>query len=97
MFDWAKSKIAPEEQDLVKVLKSRYTVRVDLERRVIEHISIEEEVPCAAATGSSYLTSNEELQAKKPKHADIYDDVITEEEERALLEMEVEGGKAKLD
>ena len=68
---------------------------MDLERKVIEHISIEE-VSCVAATSSSYLTSNEELQAKKPKHADIYD-VITEEEERALLEMEVEGGKAKLD
>ena len=49
------------------------------------------------ATGSAYLTSNDELQAKNPKHADIYDDDVITEEERALLEMDIEGGKAKLD
>lgn len=104
MFDWAKSvgKIAPEDQDLLKVLKSQYTLRLDLERKVIEHISIEEVFhgAGAAATGSSHLTSNDEFQAKKSKHAVSYDyddDVLTQEEELALLEMEVEGEKAKLD
>ena len=38
MFDWKAQKLQPTEQDLINILKSQFSVRLDLKRRVIEEI-----------------------------------------------------------
>ena len=86
MFDWKTQKMQPTEQDLINILKSQFSVRLDLKCRVIEHVQLISEV-------QSIHEDSEEIQNKKSK---IDDFDPTPEEEEALLNMEIDGcGKSK--
>ncbi len=85
MFDWQTSKIQPAEQDLVKVLNSRYSFRLNLDRKVIEHV----------CTTSETFPGDDNSENKKLKVSNN-DYVLSEEEEKQLL-MDLDNDKSKLD
>lgn len=99
MFDWQTSKVQPAEQDLVKVLNSRYSFRLNLDRKVIEHVCMTSESILSADNSiDKSMTRSEVVENKKPKIS--YSDDLTKEEEEELLKMDLDDvgdKKSKLD
>ena len=74
---------------MVNILKSRFTIRLDLQRKIIEHVEIITE------TKSVVQSYHESGPSKKSKVTSDETDDITVEEEKQLLAMDVECKEVK--
>ena len=90
MFDWQTSKVQPAEQDVVKVLNSRYSFQFNLDCKVIEHVCNDIRKHCSDKS----MTRSEVVEKKNPKIS--YSDDLTKEQEEELLEMDLDVGNEKI-
>ena len=60
LFGWEVSKEEPTDQEILVLLSTQFSVRVDLDRKVIEHaIAIDDEAIAALLSSSEEIDGNE--------------------------------------
>lgn len=60
LFGWEVSKEEPTDKEILVLLRTKFSVRVDLDRKVIEHaIAIDDEAIAALLSSSEEIDGNE--------------------------------------
>jgi hypothetical protein len=65
LFDWEAPKEEPTEQEMVFLLTTQFSVRVDLDRKVVEHVKRVDDHGVVSSASSNPTDSDRDLEPRE--------------------------------